>query len=241
MGLFDIDQTLRDLRNFSSQEIQRALDRAANNFDDSLANEDGAGPHGGAGEPTLDDQIVWRAAYLAVIGTGNGIFGRNPLYLPNASRHLKHYLENSGKHLELNVSSLMSVPKVTLQLNSIRDRVMQRARTGSQTTNYAFGELEVSQSDTNNTADNIYIFPKNSADWFYAMAGHSRRYLAFIYPCERRVELTFKWKDNYNWDGKKQVTIQGFTVSDKVLGRLHQVGIAKEFPMSGEHTEVRRY
>ena len=48
------------------------------------------------------------------------------------------------------------------------------------------------------------------------------------------MRFTFNYADKYNWDAGKSVTIFGRTVADTTLGRLHQVGIAQEYLMSGK-------
>ncbi|MBE7451440.1 MAG: hypothetical protein HS111_21840 [Kofleriaceae bacterium] len=42
--------------------------------------------------------------------------------------------------------------------------------------------------------------------------------------------------DRYNWDQGKSVTIAGITVRDEQLGRLHRVGLAREFDVEGSST-----
>jgi hypothetical protein len=39
--------------------------------------------------------------------------------------------------------------------------------------------------------------------------------------------------DLYNWDQGKAVTILGVYVPDRILGRLHKVGLACEYPVRG--------
>jgi hypothetical protein len=50
---------------------------------------------------------------------------------------------------------------------------------------------------------------------------------------EKSLFFVFHFDDMYNWDVGKGVEIGGAFVKDVQLGRLHQVGLAREFPMSG--------
>lgn len=52
----------------------------------------------------------------------------------------------------------------------------------------------------------------------------------WTYKYEYRVHVA----DRYNWDGNKSTNILGFTITDKQLQRLHAVGLAKEYDLSGE-------
>jgi hypothetical protein len=40
--------------------------------------------------------------------------------------------------------------------------------------------------------------------------------------------------DRYNWDQGKSVSILGIKVKDEQLGRLHRVGLAREFDVKGQ-------
>lgn len=42
--------------------------------------------------------------------------------------------------------------------------------------------------------------------------------------------------DRYNWDQGKAVTLAGMTVKDEQLGRLHRVGLAREYDVNGTST-----
>ena len=86
----------------------------------------------------------------------------------------------------------------------------------------------------------VYCSKSISADWFYAIGG-------FTYWVTAEVTLTpaagggiqatmvtrLHIFDRYNWDGGKAVTIGGITVTDEQLGRLHRVGLAREYEVHG--------
>jgi hypothetical protein len=73
------------------------------------------------------------------------------------------------------------------------------------------------------------------------MAGYTRSYMATVKPCQKTISLRVDWHDICNWDGSKTFQIQGKNYSDKILGRLHQAGIAQEFEMGGHKDFTFRY
>ncbi len=66
------------------------------------------------------------------------------------------------------------------------------------------------------------------------MGRYQYRYTATIKTGSyREIEVKIHFKDTYTWDQQKSTPIEGLRVSDKVLGTLHQVGLAQEYPMGG--------
>jgi hypothetical protein len=78
-----------------------------------------------------------------------------------------------------------------------------------------------------------------SGDWFYALGGFSYAYEAYgEVKCKDGkycYDITFKWHtfDKYNWDQEKAIKIGPVTITDKSIGRLHKVGLAREYIARG--------
>ncbi len=79
-------------------------------------------------------------------------------------------------------------------------------------------------------------------NWYYATNGmqHSTTGSVTVYPPETpggawRYETStqVEYRDQYNWDGSKSVTIKGFEVTDEQLAELHRAGLAREYTMYG--------
>jgi hypothetical protein len=84
-----------------------------------------------------------------------------------------------------------------------------------------------------------------SRNWYYAVGGYwacgcGKAKIVCTSTGERKykVEFEFHFDDRYNWDTGKGVNIVGIHVSDASLGRLHKVGIAHEFDMTGKATKT---
>ena len=85
-----------------------------------------------------------------------------------------------------------------------------------------------------------------SDDWFFAVGGntHYMRTRVTYTPDSDgsgsgRLDFVGAWTfyDRYNWDGGKQVNIMGVTVNDEVRGRLHVVGLAREYDVRGSRED----
>ena len=50
------------------------------------------------------------------------------------------------------------------------------------------------------------------------------------------AEVTIKFYDRYNWDGGKQVTLAGITITDEFMAEFHRQGFAKEYDCFGHVT-----
>jgi len=77
----------------------------------------------------------------------------------------------------------------------------------------------------------------SGGNWFYAVGGYNRAGYAeveVLADCKFNMSFTYHFADKYNWDRGKHVKILGYTVSDVTLGRLHEVGLAHEYEMTGK-------
>ncbi len=78
-------------------------------------------------------------------------------------------------------------------------------------------------------------------NWFYAVGGY-RAYgsarVRKLPDCTFKMSFGFHFDDMYNWDASKWAPVGGVNVKDTELGRLHQVGLAQEFHMTGTCTKT---
>lgn len=141
-----------------------------------------------------------------------------------------HYLGNSGKPLEINLDwMIFNSAGARSHFNSELNDAMEYAEELT-TLNKLKGFRIVGswEPGRNHKAD--------SGNWFYAVGDYDAVGSASVKVlpnCEYQMEFTFTFFDRYNWDLKKVVDIMGNVVTDYELGRLHRVGLAHEFEMTG--------
>ncbi|MFE1791379.1 hypothetical protein ACFW7J_23835 [Streptomyces sp. NPDC059525] len=207
-----------------------------------VAADRGSGKHG-VEDPDWGDWGNRMKMQLLVVGADGG--GMN-----DASRHMKHYLDDTGTPMKLPVDKMLSddsgfrahVDQLLLQDNEASWReealaeyernggrpVVIPVETGSR--DYSFAEAQ-------------------DPNWFYAV-GSARSNVTgavTVHPGadgKPVVGLDYQvnvW-DRYNWDEGKGVHIGDLEVPDGEPGRLHKVGLAQEFNMAGsgsvEHYEL---
>jgi hypothetical protein len=170
---------------------------------------------------------------LAGFAAWNNIASAAEWVYPDAARHMRHYLLNSGKTLEVDVRKM------------VRDSERPRW--------YFFNEINDAMSSAEEVADlnpqlkrmrlagNWNLGENGKSDsggnWFYAVGGYSAAGYAevdVLDDCKFNMSFSYYFADKYNWDRGKHVKILGYTVSDVTLGRLHEVGLAHEFEMTGK-------
>ncbi len=153
--------------------------------------------------------------------------------LRNASRHLAHYLNNTGSDLDVDPDQMMAdEPRFKSHIDAIVTNCVQKIaadapREGISTTFQSEGWFD-------------YTF--ENRDWYLAMGSveAAASGVITIHPrdtgsTQTRITLDCQGHvfDRYNWDGSKETEIGGFTWSDKQLGALHTAGLAREFNMYG--------
>lgn|GEM_PF-5758735 len=182
-----------------------------------------------------------------------------------AAKHLRHYLKNSGVTLFLAEQELGQVQKTGSY--TTMDRLNQKALTRANV-NYDIARrtasLKAGMSGKVRWKMGGYFDQSDSKDLFFAIGGHHVVFIAdykvvSITGDEIKISVNHQGllKDNYNWDSGKSVQVlddwcengdwceklQDFsklTIEDKDLGRLHKVGLAKEFLVVG-HLPARTY
>ena len=206
--------------------LNRALDRYR--FDSSRI--DGSGPHG-VRTPVAEDReihLIFRgvagganfAWFARLVGLGN--FEN----LPNASRHMNHYLDNSGKPLTIDMNEFMKVPSVKQNV----DRAVEDAK---KTIAIARKNSKNLPNTISNAGKTGKVTRDESEDWFFAVGD-------YIYWWEADPvsgEITVQIRDKYNWDQTKDVQILGVPIKDEILGSLHQAGLAQLDEVRGEYKQ----
>ncbi|WP_327326863.1 hypothetical protein OG735_33425 [Streptomyces sp. NBC_01210] len=170
----------------------------------------------------------------------------------DASRHMAHYLGNSGEHMDLPVDKMMTddagfkshiETDIRERQNEWREQALAEfKRNGGQPVSMP---VETENRD--------YSFQKEQdKNWFYAV-GSTRSNVTGVVTVvpdangEPKVGLDYQanaW-DRYNWDKDKGVTIEipgasSMSIPDGQMARLHTTGIAQEFDMSGS-SSVKHY
>lgn len=167
--------------------------------------------------------------------------------LTNAARHMRHFLDNSGEPLNVNVNDMLrDMPGFQEQHSQMqaeaRQLVNQRiAEMGNIEQVEEFTIKDPNWNEEDKTKTRGYTpTRKESSDWWYAMGSFNCPYTAEVTVtpvADGSYEVTMDFKvhvyDDYNWDAGKVAPIFGVTVPDGTSGRLHSVGLAQEYQISG--------
>ncbi len=164
--------------------------------------------------------------------------------LTDAARHMRHYLDGTGKTLNVDVDRVLdgvgqgrdaSDATLSEALSGVRERV--GAYDGKRLVIPFESPWLVATAGK-----------ANETNWYYAMGSFSVSQSGVVIvepPSEPggeptvRIEYRTHVFDRYNWDPNKKVTIPLVgEVADSTLGRLHQVGLAREYEIHGS-SEVR--
>ncbi|MET7617387.1 hypothetical protein [Streptomyces sp. NPDC005408] len=170
----------------------------------------------------------------------------------DASRHMAHYLGNSGTDMDLPVDKMMSdVPGFRTHIeDDIRERQEEWREQALAEFKRNGGQPVAMPVETDNRD---FSFTKDvNENWFYAV-GSTRSNVTGVVTVvpdasgEPKVGLDYQanaW-DRYNWDKDKGVTIDlpgggSMSIPDGQMARLHTTGIAQEFDMAGS-SSVKHY
>lgn len=216
-----------------------ATERVTGERENQQPPADGSGPHGRL-DPGLADHMnhaFWRAVASGAEGMG---------YV-NAARHMHHYLDNSGSPLAIDLDDLQA--SCSVFADNVQDAQQAAIDDALMTLDGADPEQAGSWTflEKRYTGRQSYFTRSASPDWFYAVGGNTHTMTgSTIYTPDGdgsghgtlRFDVEWNLSDRYNWDGGKSVDILGVTVNDEVLGRLHIVGLAREFDMTGTRTDT---
>ncbi|MEV4239074.1 hypothetical protein AB0J47_28285 [Nocardia sp. NPDC049737] len=161
--------------------------------------------------------------------------------LTHASKHLRHYLDNSGTDLILDPDQILNDDST---LKRFAEDIVARSI------------LKIAdQAAVSNSYENSipfqsgwdgYTFDSSSQrDWFLAI-GSMHVAASGVVTVHRpdngaqprvTVYYAIHLHDRYNWDGQKSTKIAGVNVTDRQLGALHTAGLAQEFEQYGSSIE----
>lgn len=186
---------------------------------------EGSGPHSQRGA-NLGDHLKHEAATSAA-------YGMAPFW-PDASRNLFHFLNNSGKPLDMNTNGMLNdLPslqgKVNIDLKDYTSAALKDAKTSGYTEPVTYPFVTGWQDE--------YAEKSENANWFYATGGyqHATAGTITVYPDgSYKYAYQVHTADRYNWDGDKKTGIGPLTIHDTELQELHRAGIAQEFDLVGE-------
>ena len=218
------------------------------NFEEAarILPDEGAGPHGSSKFQGLESlKLLGEEAKKQGFYKGADLFeaaGRT-----NAARHMRHYLNNTGETLKVNVDHMLrdlhDFKKLfDTEIALAQEKANARITAGNQTEPIQFSISSPWDLDKNHYADQ-----KNKGDWYWAMGGFYYRYTALIETTppqtpngETNVKMTTQIHvfDRYNWDNPKDVNIGGVKIEDNTLAELHKVGLAKEYNINGSSSSV---
>ncbi|MEV8443876.1 hypothetical protein AB0425_41435 [Actinosynnema sp. NPDC051121] len=196
----------------------------------------GQGPHGSQPWYSRGDDLAFldTAVKMKIAAAAGG--------LPNASRHLSHYLSNTGEDLTLDPDEILGdEPGLKALVDRLVSDVVRRIAGGA-ASNGGYDAPIPFQSEW-------YGYTFANTDWFLAIGAVHASATGVVTvhapnPEGATPHITLDCRshlfDRYNWDGDKKTTIAGMTFTDRELGGLHTAGLAKEFTMYGS-SEVKHY
>ena len=160
--------------------------------------------------------------------------------LNEASRHLQHYFNNTGKDLAVDLASFMGKSMTFVhKYSEEKYKAIEFCR------KLKPGEYFITSSSINSG----YFHPEESKDLFYAVGGYifwgkGKVNIKDDEKKERKIihlDFEFHFFDRYNWDSGKKVTInvigKDITVTDQFMGDFHRQCYAHEFDLHGIYKE----
>lgn len=203
-----------------------------------IAPDKGSGAHG-VDSPGFKQRLT--KGKMELLAESSEFMGRN-----DAGRHMVHYLENSGEELELPVDRMLESDEgfqhhVRMMIN---DNLTEWRKDALKAYEQSGGS-PVSVPIEGKNSDYPFRQDENE-NWFYAV-GSTRSNVTGVMTVEPgvggepkiSVEYQVNAWDRYNWDKTKSVDIGPLHIPDGEPGRLHEVGLAKEFDMKGSSSTKR--
>jgi len=157
-----------------------------------------------------------------------------PANYAHAAINLRHYLDNTGTDFVNQPEDIMN--DIPLFKTAVTELAKRQASAAFLAASTGSGATRTFRSGWNV----FYSTPEINKEWYYALGGFSYAVAGTV--TTRKVgaawvgDLSYKVYifDRYNWDGDKSTDIlPGITVTDKEIGRLHVVGLAREYAVRG--------
>ncbi|MGW1108690.1 hypothetical protein [Streptomyces sp. NPDC002540] len=201
-----------------------------------VAADDGAGPYD-VDSPGFGD--YWKEFQANGISNSGDFIGKT-----DAARHMDHYLNGTGKTLDLDVDRMLSDEDDTVLRDvSAATRAKQEDEWRRQALD-AFAQsggkpvaIPVETAGQGYTHDKG---PDGTANWYLAVGSAMTNTTGVVTAVpgpdgKPQVSIDYQvnvW-DRYNWDPGKATPIGPTTVTDADMARMHTTGQAREFDMRG--------
>lgn len=188
-------------------------------------------PDAGSGPWCADPQSTRFLLYKRALETALDTHTLTLFPGPDAVRHMRHYFNNTGNDLPVDVSALMA--KSSALSKQYLDEV-QAARAFAQTLAPGRHDLRSSRLAQG------YFRQSQDANLFFAIGGysywgHGSVTITMDAKTGRQYEMDFHFEfyDRYNWDGGKKVEIGGIEVTDAFMQNFHRQCYAREYDVRG--------
>jgi hypothetical protein len=151
---------------------------------------------------------------------------------PDAVAHMRHYLNNTGNDLTLDIAGLM---RKSGQFRGHFDDELAEARTFCET--LAPGRYAISSSRLGSG----YFRQAEDRNLFFAIGGYSFWGQGAVEIAVRDsgklrdhlLDFEFHFYDRYNWDAGKSVSVAGVKITDDFMQKFHLQCYAREFDVKG--------
>ena len=193
------------------------------------ATGDGIGPYDSQ-KASIGDRLDKAKFYGVAIAAGE-------IGLTDAERGLRHYLGNSGDDLDVSPESMMNgLPEFRAAVKATAQNEATKAYKSISGTS---GEKAFASG-----WEGFYATKDMSWNWFFAIGGFSYAVTGVVTKGGGgSLKYVVHVFDRYNWDAGKSVDIGPIHFEDKDLGKLHLVGLAREYTVrgSGKVNEVEKF
>lgn len=144
---------------------------------------------------------------------------------PDASRHFRHFLDNTGSPLEIRFKGMNEESRTahTHLERELRDAITFAERLASSDGRFVM----VTPSETGSR--------NNEGNWLYAVGRYSTWARASVVKCGNSFSMNwhFYFRDIYDWELNNN--LRGGLVTDREMAMLHRYGLAREYEMNGRH------
>lgn len=151
------------------------------------------------------------------------IWGGSLRSMPDASRHLQHFLDNSGTPLEIRFREMnreSGSAKMHLE-RELRDAITYAEKLANSDGRF----IMVTPSETGNL--------NSEGNWLYAVGRYTTWARASVVKCGEKFSMNwhFYFRDIYDWELDNGAG--GGLVTDREMALLHRYGLAREYEMNG--------
>ena len=151
------------------------------------------------------------------------VWGGSWRSMPDASRHLQHFLNNSGTPLNVRFREMnreSGSAKMHLE-RELRDAITYAEKLA----NSDGGFIMVTPSETGTL--------NSEGNWLYAVGRYTTWARASVVKCGEKFSMNwhFYFRDIYDWELDNGAG--GGLVTDREMALLHRYGLAREYEMNG--------